>query len=196
MKHRIFIGLLGIASLSVARAELIIQPTNNNVAITADKGSVVPSDASVERLMQIFHITDMIDTAIAEQNKIATVMQTIPSNIPEEHKGIFARKQQQQLQGVLSKYSKVLGTEINNPNRRQQMIEAYKMAAKQNYTQADVNALIDFYQTPTGQQLLQKQNQVTLDYMQAVMPATIGTSAENLERIFPMLEKDVKKIFD
>lgn len=194
MKKYWFFSLIAIlVGGQNAQAELIIQPAMATPTVSAIS-ITTPSDASIERLMTVLHVTDMIDAAIVEQNKIGQVIQTIPTQA--EPKGIIARKKQQKLQEVLSKYGKVFGAELNNPERRQQMIAAYKLSAKKHYTQADVDALIGFYQTPMGQQLLQKQNQVALDYVQTIMPATVGKSADNLEQVFPMLEKDIRKIFE
>lgn len=207
MKHQFVIMISALMMANIASAELIIQPSaiaNNSPIATVTTPTIAiasglvttPTEASIERLMQVLHVNEMIDTTLAEQKKLAGIMQKIPTTSPNVGKGIFNPKKQQQLQEVLSKYGKVFGAQIDNPARRDQMVTAYKTAVKNNYNQADVNTLIEFYQTPMGQQLLQKQNQVTLDYVQNVMPATVGKSAENLEQVFPMIEQDIKKIFE
>lgn len=197
---------LTVTLASAAHAELVIHtPTTvtSSQAIAMNTASspittpiTTPTDASISRLMQVMQVDKLIEDIITQQQQMATAVQNLPKQLPAtQSKSILSRKAQQQLQKVLTKYSDVLGQQIDPETRRTALRVAYQNAAKQHYTQAQVDALIQFYETPMGQQILQQQSQVSMDFLKAALPAMTGNPAE-LERALPVFGQEIEKIFE
>ena len=189
--------------MPVAQADLILQPT----AITPTtlpatlSAEPMPSDASIERLVQVLHINTQIDTILAKQQQMNQAISQIPEITPATKPrgwGIkkWGEKKQYDVQQVLGKYSKIIAQGNDPEAQRQQILQAYKFAAKQHFTQAEVNAQLAFYDTPMGQQILAKQSLVTQDYLEKAAPVLIGELPNNIEKVLPNLQKDLEKIFN
>lgn len=202
MKIKFLPLLLMLSSLSLtqfAQAELIIQPvTSTTTPVTITNP---PSDSSIERLVQVLHIDTQIDRIIARQQAMTQAISQLPQ-MPAGEKpkgwGIkkWGEKKQYEVQQVLGKYGKVLVQNNDPVAQRQQMLEAYKLSAKQHFTQAEVDAQIAFYDTPMGQQILAKQPLVTQDYLEKAVPAVMGELPNNIEKVLPDLQKDIERIFN
>ena len=90
--------------------------------------------------------------------------------------------------------STLLGQQLDQPISKQQLQQAYQAIAKKTYTQAEVDALNQFYETPMGQRILSKQSQVSSEFVQVMMPTLIGDTSQ-FEKAMPSLQKDIEKIF-
>jgi hypothetical protein len=197
-------GLALLVSSSVtmlvhpAYAELIIQnnPVNAQPSIaTLNELQTQPTDASLDKLIKVLHIDKMIDEMIAQRQQAASMMKGLPQELPtDENAGIFSRHAQKQLKNIFVKYSTVLGQQLDQPISKQQLQQAYQAIAKKTYTQAEVDALNQFYETPMGQRILSKQSQVSSEFVQVMMPTLIGDTTQ-LEKAMPSLQKDIEKIF-
>ena len=181
-----------------AYAELIIQnnPVNAQPSIaTLNELQTQPTDASLDKLIKVLHIDKMIDEMIAQRQQAASMMKGLPQELPmDENAGIFSRHAQKQLKNIFVKYSTVLGQQLDQPISKQQLQQAYQAIAKKTYTQAEVDALNQFYETPMGQRILSKQSQVSSEFVQVMMPTLIGDTTQ-LEKAMPSLQKDIEKIF-
>ena len=181
-----------------AYAELIIQnnPVNAQPLIaTLNELQTQPTDASLDKLIKVLHIDKMIDEMIAQRQQAANMMKGLPQELPmDENAGIFSRHAQKQLKNIFVKYSTVLGQQLDQPISKQQLQQAYQAIAKKTYTQAEVDALNQFYETPMGQRILSKQSQVSSEFVQVMMPTLIGDTSQ-FEKAMPSLQKDIEKIF-
>lgn len=181
-----------------AYAELIIQnnPVNGQTPVTTiNELQTQPTDASLDKLVKVLHIDKMIDEMIAQRQQAASMMKGLPQELPmDENAGIFSRHAQKQLKNIFVKYSTVLGQQLDQPISKQQLQQAYQAIAKRTYTQAEVDALNQFYETPMGQRILSKQSQVSSEFVQVMMPTLIGDTSQ-LEKAMPSLQKDIEKIF-
>ena len=181
-----------------ACAELIIQnsPVNAQTPVTTiNELQTQPTDASLDKLIKVLHIDKMIDEMIAQRQQAATMMKGLPQELPmDENAGIFSRHAQKQLKNIFVKYSTVLGQQLDQPISKQQLQQAYQAIAKKTYTQAEVDALNQFYETPMGQRILSKQSQVSSEFVQVMMPTLIGDTSQ-FEKAMPSLQKDIEKIF-
>jgi hypothetical protein len=181
-----------------AYAELIIQnnPVNAQTPIsTLNELQTQPTDASLDKLIKVLHIDKMIDEMLAQRQQAANMMKGLPQELPtDENAGIFSRHAQKQLKNIFVKYSTVLGQQLDQPISKQQLQQAYQAIAKKTYTQAEVDALNQFYETPMGQRILSKQSQVSSEFVQVMMPTLIGDTSQ-LEKAMPSLRKDIEKIF-
>lgn len=197
-------GLALLVSSSVtmlvhpAYAELIIQnnPVNAQTPVTTiNELQTQPTDASLDKLIKVLHIDKMIDEMIAQRQQAANMMKGLPQELPmDENAGIFSRHAQKQLKNIFVKYSTVLGQQLDQPISKQQLQQAYQAIAKRTYTQAEVDALNQFYETPMGQRILSKQSQVSSEFVQVMMPTLIGDTSQ-FEKAMPSLQKDIEKIF-
>ena len=180
-----------------AYAELIIQnnPVNAQTPVTTINAQTQPTDASLDKLIKVLHIDKMIDEMLAQRQQAANMMKGLPQELPtDENAGIFSRHAQKQLKNIFVKYSTVLGQQLDQPISKQQLQNAYQAIAKKTYTQAEVDALNQFYETPMGQRILSKQSQVSSEFVQVMMPTLIGDTSQ-LEKAMPSLQKDIEKIF-
>ncbi|MFW2177864.1 MULTISPECIES: DUF2059 domain-containing protein [unclassified Moraxella] len=183
---------------TTSHAELVIQPSRPNISpelASIALAKAMPSDASTTKLMQVFHIDEMIDSLIAQRQQMAEGVKALPNTLPmTESNSVFSKKTNQQIQKVFEKYRQVFAGQFDSQQSRQQMQQAYRQAVQKHYTQAEVEALIGFYDTPMGQQILPKQSLVTQDFMQIAMPSMMGNS-EALQKVLPNLGQDIEKIF-
>ena len=180
-----------------AYAELIIQnnPVNAQTPIATINAQAQPTDASLDKLIKVLHIDKMIDEMIAQRQQAASMMKGLPQELPtDENAGIFSRHAQKQLKNIFVKYSTVLGQQLDQPISKQQLQQAYQAIAKKTYTQAEVDALNQFYETTMGQRILSKQSQVSSEFVQVMMPTLIGDTSQ-FEKAMPSLQKDIEKIF-
>lgn len=184
-----------------AYAELIIQNNPVNAVnaqppvTTINELQTQPTDASLDKLIKVLHIDKMIDEMIAQRQQAANMMKGLPQELPmDENAGIFSRHAQKQLKNIFVKYSTVLGQQLDQPISKQQLQQAYQAIAKKTYTQAEVDALNQFYETPMGQRILSKQSQVSSEFVQVMMPTLIGDTSQ-FEKAMPSLQKDIEKIF-
>ncbi|MEX6457126.1 DUF2059 domain-containing protein [Moraxella osloensis] len=180
-----------------AYAELIIQnnPVNGQTPVTTINAQAQPTDAALDKLIKVLHIDKMIDEMLAQRQQAANMMKELPQELPtDENAGIFSRHVQKQLKNIFVKYSTVLGQQLDQPISKQQLQQAYQAIAKRTYTQAEVDALNQFYETPMGQRILSKQSQVSSEFVQVMMPTLIGDTSQ-LEKALPSLQKDIEKIF-
>lgn len=181
-----------------AYAELIIQnnPVNAQPSIaTLNELQTQPTDASLDKLIKVLHIDKMIDEMIDQRQQAANMMKGLPQEFPtDENAGIFSRHAEKQLKNIFVKYSTVLGQQLDQPISKQQLQQAYQAIARKTYTQAEVDALNQFYETPMGQRILSKQSQVSSEFVQVMMPTLIGDTSQ-FEKAMPSLQKDIEKIF-
>lgn len=180
-----------------AYAELIIQnnPVNAQTPVTTINAQAQPTDAALDKLIKVLHIDKMIDEMLAQRQQAANMMKGLPQELPtDENAGIFSRHAQKQLKNIFVKYSTLLGQQLDQPISKQQLQQAYQAIAKKTYTQAEVDALNQFYETPMGQRILSKQSQVSSEFVQVMMPTLIGDTSQ-FEKAMPSLQKDIEKIF-
>ena len=186
-----------IMLVNPAYAELIIQnnPVNAQTPVTTINAQAQPTDAALDKLIKVLHIDKMIDEMLAQRQQAATMMKGLPQELPtDENAGIFSRHAQKQLKNIFVKYSTLLGQQLDQPISKQQLQQAYQAIAKKTYTQAEVDALNQFYETPMGQRILSKQSQVSSEFVQVMMPTLIGDTSQ-FEKAMPSLQKDIEKIF-
>lgn len=181
-----------------AYAELIIQnnPVSAQLPVTTiNELQTQPTDASLDKLIKVLHIDKMIDEMLAQRQQAATMMKGLPQELPtDENAGIFSRHAQKQLKNIFVKYSTLLGQQLDQPISKKQLQQTYQAIAKKTYTQAEVDALNQFYETPMGQRILSKQSQVSSEFVQVMMPTLIGDTSQ-FEKAMPSLQKDIEKIF-
>ncbi len=101
------------------------------------------------------------------------------------------------MHGVLEQYSKILANGIKGTATKEEMTQAYVKAAKAHYSQQEVNALIQFYDTPMGQSILEKNPKVNAEFLKAALPDKdeMKQTTKQLEELLPQVKEIFKGIF-
>lgn len=204
---------LTAALVMPAQAELIIKSGAGSSAITATTNSQNtasmqsnmgvsqqrPTDASVVKLMQVMHVDEQIETIINSQQAMADILEQQGDKASVDDKKLNKRQREmaQSMQGILEQYTKILAGGIKSTVTKEEMVEAYKAAAKAHYTQQEVTALIDFYDTPMGQSILEKSPKVTSQFLKASLPDEdeMKQTTKQLEELMPQIKDIFKGIF-
>ena len=63
------------------------------------------------------------------------------------------------------------------------MIDAMVPVYQKHFTKGNINDILAFYATPTGQKLLKEQPAMAAEAMQAVMPIAQKMAADQVERV-------------
>ena len=198
-----------------AQAELIISSGagSNGSAIattTADQNTIstqngivvnqqVPTDASVFKLMQVMHVDEQIDAIINGQQAVSDILeeQGNKSRVNEAKLNKRQRELAKNMQGVLAQYTKILAGGVQGTANKEELTQAYLVAAKAHYNQQEVNALIGFYDTQIGQSILEKNPKVTSEFLKASLPdeAEMKQTTEQLEELMPQIKQLIKGVF-
>lgn len=158
-----------------------------------------PTDASVVKLMQVMHVDEQIEAIVNSQQAMADILEQQGDKTSVDDKKLNKRQREmaQSMQGVLEQYTKILAGGIQSTATKEEMVEAYKAAAKAHYTQQEVTALIDFYDTPMGQSVLEKNPKVTSEFLKASLPDEdeMKQTTKQLEELMPQIKDIFKGIF-
>ena len=205
---------LTVALVMPAQAELIINSgagssgsavttatsTQNTASTQSNMVSQQrPTDASVVKLMQVMHVDEQIEAIVNSQQAMADIVQQQGNKSTVDDKKLNKRQREmaKNMQGVLEQYTKILAGGIQSTATKEEMVEAYKAAAKAHYTQQEVTALIEFYDTPVGQSILEKNPKVTSQFLKASLPDEdeMKQTTKQLEELMPQIKDIFKGIF-
>ena len=149
--------------------------------------------------MQVMHIDEQIEAIVNSQQAVADILQQQGDKTSAEDKKLNKRQREmaKNMQGILAQYTKILAGGIQSTATKEEMVEAYKAAAKAHYTQQEVNALIEFYDTPMGQNILEKNPKVTSEFLSASLPdqEEMKQTTQQLEQLMPQIKQVIKDVF-
>lgn len=199
-------AIIAIATMTHTHAELIVHSGSSQISqdnqITASSPNTLsnakvltPTDASIIKLMQVMHIDVQIDS-IANGQQVAieainSQMQN-PSQYSEDKLNRRQRKLQTKIQSILGQYTKIMTNSIDDATDAQMMRQVYINAAKAYYTQSEVNAQIEFYDTVLGQSILAKQPQVNAEFLQRLLPDDMSGTKEQVSELLPQMKQLIK----
>lgn len=185
------IAVLTVGTLilpTFANAELA-----TNAAIVNQTNRQIPSDESLEKLM----IVQQFDKSLEDSNKQAQglLIQTLQKNFATMPKNQnLTPEQNVKLQQLIQNFIQDALKEQNSPESRLKFKNAFISSAKATYTQQEVDAMIAFYGSPIGQQIINKQSPFNLTYMQKVLVIIQEQQQELLKNKLPILLKEMEKI--
>lgn len=169
--------------------------TQNGIVVNQQ----IPTDASVLKLMQVMHVDEQIDAIINGQQAVSDILeeQGNKSRVNEAKLNKRQRELAKNMQGVLSQYTKILAGGVQGTANKEELTQAYLAAAKAHYNQQEVNALIGFYDTQIGQNILEKNPKVTSEFLKASLPdeAEMKQTTEQLEELMPQIKQLIKGVF-
>ena len=209
------ITISAVASLTQAQAELVIhsepgQPQSVNInRISANSASInnaafmnnniSPTDTSIVKLMEVMHIDEQIESIVNGQQAAINAINVQTQNRTESvGDGKLNKRQQalqEQIQKVLGQYAKIMTNGIGNAIDKQTLTQAYINAAKTYYTQAEVDAQIDFYDTMMGQSILSKQPQITAAFLKQSLPEDTSETEAQLDELLPQMQQIIQGVF-
>lgn len=147
-----------------------------------------PSDSSVNRLSELMPYEDVFfETLIAP---IANERQMLIYSLANDES--LSDEQRQNALNIFDEYADNMMKSVDTPSLQTALKQAYIAAAKQHYTQAEVDAQIAFYGSEAGKSALAKQAQVLSSYLQSSAPAGLGL-IENYQRSHLMGMQDRMK---
>ena len=209
------ITISAVASLTQAQAELVIhsepaqQQTVSINRISANSASInntafmnnniSPTDTSIVKLMEVMHIDEQIESIVNGQQAAIDAINVQTQNRTESVSDGNLNKRQQalqeQIQKVLGQYAKIMTNTIGDTTDKQTLTQAYINAAKTYYTQAEVDAQIDFYDTEMGQSILAKQPQITAAFLQQSLPDDTSETEAQLDELLPQMQQIIQGVF-
>ena len=209
------ITISAITSLTQAQAELVIhnepvqQQSVSINSISTNSGSInntafmnnniSPTDTSIVKLMEVMHIDEQIESIVNGQQAAINAINVQTQNRTESvGDGKLNKRQQalqEQIQKVLGQYAKIMTNSIGDTTDKQTLTQAYIDAAKTYYTQAEVDAQIDFYDTAMGQSILSKQPQITAAFLKQSLPDDTSETEAQLGELLPQMQQIIQGAF-
>ena len=174
----------------IAHADIMLKPTTK---ITAQNVNQIPSDESLKKLVQVQQM-DKTFTEMFDQTKgvvSQAVQQSIKENLADQK---LTATQQQQLQEAVNDFMQKSLEAQNQPEMREQLINAFIETAKTTYTQAEVNAMIDFYGSSIGRSVIAKQSQFGKTYLEQIMPIVMANQQQTMKQLMPEFQQKLEKI--
>ena len=209
------VTISAVASLTQAQAELVIhngsaqQQSVSINRISANSASInntafmnnniSPTDTSIVKLMEVMHIDEQIESIVNGQQAAIDAINVQTQNRTESvGDGNLNKRQQalqERIQKVLGQYAKIMTNGIGNATDKQTLTQAYINAAKTYYTQAEVDAQIDFYDTVMGQSILSKQPQITAAFLKQSLPDDTSETEAQLGELLPQMQQIIQGVF-
>ncbi|WP_426243401.1 DUF2059 domain-containing protein [Psychrobacter sp. TWP2-1-2] len=209
------VTISAVASLTQAQAELVIhnepaqQPSISINRISANSASInntafmnnniSPTDTSIVKLMEVMHIDEQIESIVNGQQAAIDAINVQTQNRTESvGDGNLNKRQQalqEQIQKVLGQYAKIMTNTIGDTTDKHTLTQAYINAAKTYYTQAEVDAQIDFYDTVMGQSILSKQPQITAAFLKQSLPDDTSETEAQLDELLPQMQQIIQGVF-
>ena len=208
------ITISAVASLTQAQAELVIhnEPAQqqsvsiNRISVNSASinntafmnNNISPTDTSIVKLMEVMHIDEQIESIVNGQQAAIDAINMQQTRTQQKDNGKLNKSQrelQEQIQKVLGQYTKIMTNGIGNATDKQTLTQAYIKAAKTYYTQAEVDAQIDFYDTVMGQSILSKQPQITAVFLKQSLPEDTSETEAQLDKLLPQMQQIIQGVF-
>lgn len=136
---------------------------------------------------------DEMMSQVSEQNDML-IDQVIGQLLMSEGETDLTEAEKTQIQQVAGKYIKQMSSSIDTPQMRQSIISAYVDSAQKHYTQAEVDAQIQFYGSAAGQSIIEKQPSVMQDYMSSLMPLIMRQTQTTMQTLMPQMQEEIRTI--
>lgn len=138
----------------------------------------VPSRASIEHLAKLAHVEDTLEQAFHDSFMLSASEMMVVL-IQKQHPQATPVQLEEVRQLVRARMSVVAKQLLrDNPEFKKQALNAYVSTYAQNHTQAEIDALIGFYETPEGSAIAKKQAQVQQQLARAVLPHSNAMSQD------------------
>lgn len=157
----------------------------------ATSASAQASKTSVLKLMEVTHMNNMMQEAI---NQHTLIIPSFAQRMVATKKPNLSEAQKLQLNDIINKHMKSVRSELDSDLTRKAITDIYINTAQKHFTQAEVDAQIDFYGSEMGQSIIKKHSALVNDYMIAIMPVIIEKSESKIKSVLPKLEADIDSV--
>ena len=164
------IAIAGALSLTGCAQPGVLHPP---AASPATDASAPASPSSVERLLKAIDIERTVDATFAQVGQIAEGMAT-QAGIRPQDRAIFER--------YMQRVAEVMREEAGWAKLKEPMVQIYI----KHYTEAEVQGLIAFYESPLGRSMTAK--------TPAIMQDSARVSQDMLKRVMPRLAEIAKEM--
>ncbi|SUD89952.1 DUF2059 domain-containing protein [Psychrobacter phenylpyruvicus] len=196
----VLLGGTGLFYVTAANAELVINSKDNQYkSVTEVRNSQIPSDRSIKQLMEIYDYDQLIEEVIGDsEGKRQAVISAMYSSMGVDINDTADLTEEQKTK--LAKFNDMLDdyAEYIFENRKEEMQEIYKQGIRQTlqsiYTQEEIDAQIDFYSTPIGRDIVEKQTVFTKTYYESILPKIMAIQNENMQQAMIKLAEDITAI--
>lgn len=159
--------------------------------ISVNVQAVEPTDASVQKLAQIFELEEFANQSLSSDPEMLDnfVKQSF-ANMPltGEYKKVYEQ--------IVARYLKELTAYTNTPENRQIIVNSYMSALKRNYDQQEIDAQIKFYSTDIGKRIMSKQDAFNEDYLEGVSSTIYTQQAEFMQQMMPKMMMELMQAFE
>ncbi|WP_227430839.1 DUF2059 domain-containing protein [Psychrobacter sp. I-STPA6b] len=150
-----------------------------------------PTDASVLKLMQVMHMSETMDQMLGSQHDIVQPM--IQAELSHAEMQDLTPAQKQQVAEIINRNVRDMLDKVR-PQMVQLSHQGFIDASKKYYTQEEVDAQIEFYSSPVGQSIIEKQPEVMQDYMMTAMPEIMKAVDEQMRITLPAMKKELDAV--
>lgn len=187
---RLKIALM-ILSLAVLPVPQIAQA---KITVVGEPEAIqVPSQTSLQKLIQVLQFDKGLNNQLQQSKGMATqaIQQMLKDTLQDSQ---LTPNQLQQIEQATSDLMQKMIDEQSRPELRQKMIDTYQETLKENYSQAEIDAMISFYSSPIGQSIVNKQSLVSQAYGQKIMPVMIASTQATMKKLTPEYQKIIENI--
>ncbi len=151
-----------------------------------------PSDASLAKLAEIMPYTGVFVEAALTPLEIdrERLMYAVSQD------ATLTDKQRTDAIKVFDEYAQNLIKNFDTPAKKEELKKAYIAAAKQHFTQAEVDAMIAFYGSQVGISALKKESSVYEAYLKSVEQNTTKVIADYKQANDLKMEDSIKRILN
>jgi hypothetical protein len=163
MRNILTILLLGLLSLPV----IAQQPAGKPAKPKSTATQALPSDAAtpeqIQKLFELLKVRETTETLMhvalqqAKENGMEMIRESIPDQTPEEQKNFS---------DMMDRLTGKLNHNINLDEMFAAMIPVYQ----KHLTKTDIDSIVAFYASPTGQHFLQEQPKIVQESTEALAP--------------------------
>ena len=180
--HKALICVLVVVFSMAAIAQ---QPASTSATSSAGSQPLPPNAASREKVLQLLNLIDIKKTtdiamrAAVQQikaNAMQSIQQEVPTSTPEEMKRF-----NDMIDGVTLDTLSSLHID--------EMIEVIVPVYQRHFTDADLDAVLAFYSSPTGQKFLNETPQILQETMMAMGPMQQKMMQEMMQKMQQRMEK-------
>ncbi|MDO4251485.1 MAG: DUF2059 domain-containing protein, partial [Moraxella sp.] len=157
-----------------------------------------PSDASMDRLAVVGKIDELFKDGVK-----TGFTSTVSANTRQKLRdaGVeLNNKQRNAFNQAVDKFGDKVTDDIVSPALLKTIRQEFKKTAKQYYSQAEVDAMIEFYSTPVGRSIVGKQSAVTEHVTQSTMAILENNKVyqdgfnKAIEKHMPDFDKEIEAI--
>jgi len=171
-------------TLSLSAVTLMAVPTLCVQAAT-------PTDKSLRELVEVTQLNETIKQMSSKDSMQKLVNDSMISSVVSDD---INNVQRQQLIAVISDYSSSIFDDAYIETINEAQIKAYMNVAKKYFTEAEVDAQINFYNSKEGASIIKKQPIMMQEYADEVRAITTEKVTTEMKKALPIMTKELKSL--